>query len=749
MLGANPIRICRALVVVLHAVLALGSSASAQRDTTPLAAWDQPTDWEALDGSEKAVPGEIIVGLTSEANRAEIDAGLAREGMEILGEIPRLRALRLRVGDSRSLQEACSVARSMPGVAYAELNGTGGVAGAADGAPPSDTWFAQQWHLANTGQSGGKAGADIEALSAWEFVSEAPQIVVAVLDTGILYDHPEFTGSVLQGYDCVDEDDDATLTNPHGVFVAGLLGAHADNGFGVAGVAPACRILPVRVLAGPFGGTFNLAQGIDYAVSQAADILSMSLVNYPPAEILKSALKQAADAGILMLASAGNSGPGTADSSYPAASPFVMSIGATNRFDNRASFSATGTVLDFVAPGANVVTVAESQDDDFEHFTGTSAAAPIASGIAALLKSYNASLTQQQVYELLRAGAEDQVGHSYEDTPGWDPYHGHGRLNAFRSLQALCSCTAGDAFTVSPPALAFGVEGSFVFRLAAGSANALQPYLMLGTLAGTRSGFVLGQTSWPLDLDPYTRLLLSGSSPMASGVGVLDADGKAIATLTVPAAARETFAGATFHHAAAIYDAALARPYEGVPLLLAGPVASGIHGLPQQLFLETFEAGAPGWTIDNGVNGQWHIAPAGECGSASQRAAYNSGEPGCSFGNSTSGLLTSPSFLMSGLPPYRIRVTSVVVVPGDAKNSVRLRLVDESFETTLATQEWLAADFGEPVPGTTSTYELIVPESSKYDGRFVHLEARFTAPSTGSGQGWSLDDVAVWNAGQE
>jgi hypothetical protein len=70
-------------------------------------------------------------------------------------------------------------------------------------------------------------------------------------------------------------------------------------------------------------------------------------------------------------------------------------------------------------------------------------------------------------------------------------------------------------------------------------------------------------------------------------------------------------------------------------------------------------------------------------------------------------------------------------------------------EAPLATQEWLASDFGEPVPGTTSTYDLIVPESSKFEARFVHLEARFTAPSSGSGQGWSLDDVAVWNAGQE
>jgi hypothetical protein len=743
-------RPCCAILVAAALILTLVPSLSAQRDATPMAAWDEPTEFEPSGPDAMVVPGEIIVGLAADVDRPVFGAELSGRGMEVIGEIPRLRALRLRVGQWRTPQEACEVARRIPGVAYAEPNGIGQAAALAEPSaaiPPDDTWFSAQWHLQNTGQSGGKVGADIDALSAWAIQSNSPDVVVALLDTGIDYAHPEFAGRLLQGYDFVDEDDDATATHPHGIHVAGLLGAVGNNHFGVCGVAPGCRILPVRVLGpGIMGTIFDVAQGIDYCASQGADILSMSLVS-GPSQLMQAALQSASEAGAILVAAAGNLGPGTADANWPSASPWVLGIGATTKDDQRASFSATGTVVDFVAPGSEVITVAASHDDSKHGFSGTSASTPIASGIVALLLSYNPYLTQDQVYALLQAGAEDQVGNPLEDTPGWDPYYGHGRLNAFRSLQALCSCSADDAFTVSPPKLSLGVEGTWVFRLSAGSANAAQPYLMLGTLSGAGPGFVLGQTPWPLAFDSYTRLCLSGPSPLIGGVGVLDADGNAVATLTLPAAARETLAGAMLHHAAAVYDGALIRPFDGVPLLLSAPTASGIHELPQRLFLEDFEVGAPGWVFDNGVNGQWHIADPGECGAPSRRAACNAGEPSCAFGNATTGRLVSPSVLLTGLPPYRIRLTSTTDVPEGSGKPVLLKLVDETTVASLKTHEWTPANFGEPVAGTTSTYELIVPESSKYEGRFVHLEAVFTAPSTGSGAGWSLDDVAVWNAG--
>ncbi|HZL99224.1 MAG TPA: S8 family serine peptidase, partial [Planctomycetota bacterium] len=604
------------------------------------------------------------------------------------------------------------------------------------------------WHLSNTGQFGGLAGADIEALPAWAIRADAPDVVIAVIDSGTDYAHPEFEGRLLQGFDCVEEDEDATALHPHGIYVAGLIGAKADNAFGVAGVVRNCQLLPVRVLSGLFGTTFNLAQGIDYATSQGADIFNLSLIEYPGSTLLINALNEAAESGAILIGSAGNNGVGTANSNWPSASPVVMAIGATDLNDERASFSATGTVLDFVAPGDFVFTVSVSHDDSTDLFGGTSAAAPIAAGIAALLKSYDPYLTPEQIYVLLKAGAEDQVGAGDEDVPGWDPFHGHGRLNAFRSLQALCSCQAGALLTVSPPKLGFGAEGTWLFRLSAGAANGRQPYLILGTLSGPGTGFTLGQTHWPLSFDAYTRLCLLGPSPIVGGAGSLDAAGEALATLTVPAAARETLAGLTLHHAAAVYDGSEPHPIQGAPLLLSEAVASGIHGLPERLLLEDFEGGAPAWVIDNGAAGQWHIAPPGECGAPSQRAAYNGGEPGCAFVNSTSGRLISPSVTLTGVPPFRIRFSSVAEYSIDIDDPVRLSLVDDS-PSPLATKTWLVQDFGEVLAGTESSYEIVVTDSLKYEGRVVHLEAQFVAPVIGAGSGWMLDDVALWNSGAE
>jgi hypothetical protein len=142
------------------------------------------------------------------------------------------------------------------------------------------------------------------------------------------------------------------------------------------------------------------------------------------------------------------------------------------------------------------------------------------------------------------------------------------------------------------------------------------------------------------------------------------------------------------------------------------------------------------------------MASPGECGAPSHRAAYNGGEPGCAFVNTTSGRLISPSVTLSGLPPFRIRFSSVADYSIDIGNPVRLRLLDDS-AVPLATESWFVEDFGDVVAGTESTYELVVPDSTKYEGRVVHLEAQFAAPVIGEGQGWLLDDVAVWNSGAD
>ncbi|MCG3122989.1 MAG: hypothetical protein GIKADHBN_01395 [Phycisphaerales bacterium] len=342
-----------------------------------------------------------------------------------------------------------------PGVHYAELNwiGQGGII-------PSDTHFSAQWHLRNTGQGGGVPGADIDAPSAWDEYTGSALVTVAILDSGVDSDHPDFTGRIAPGgYDFVAEDNNPEGDHPHGTWCHGVMAANANNNFGVAGVDWSCKVMHIKVLNQNNGGTtFDLAQGLNHAASRPeVQIISMSLINYPGIATLLNAMQAARDAGKILISCAGNGGTGNADVSFPGASPLTMSIGATTRTDARANFSGTGAALDLVAPGSQVITSAfGTAADSTSSVSGCSFATPITAGVAALLLGQALELgmhmpTHDQMFEWLRAGAEDLVGPPTEDTPGRDDFMGWGRVNAARSLGVLLAandCNANGMWDV-------------------------------------------------------------------------------------------------------------------------------------------------------------------------------------------------------------------------------------------------------------------------------------------------------------
>jgi len=479
------------------------------------------------------------------------------------------------------------------------------------------------------------------------------------------------------------------------------------------------------------------------------DVINMSLGGLPASQLLEDALAAAVQAGITCIAAAGGGEGFQSDEDYPAASEYVITIGATDKFDERADFSSGGTALDFVAPGQGVPTISLLGDYP-EKMTGTSASAPIASGIVALLKSVNKSLSPDQVYELLRAGAEDGVGDPIEDVPGWDPYYGHGRLNAYRSLKALCSCEGGEALVVSPPALSLTEGGTWVFRIDGGAARANEPYLLLGSLAGTQPGVMLAQTIWPLTLDPYMHLLIShpGSSPLHGGWGILDDAGQSIAALTIPAGLSTAWAGLSLYHAVAIYDDAQPRPYGSVPVVQSGPVTVEIGGAPGLLMQEDFESGGSAWSFGGIDGGLWHLASAGECAAGSAAAAFNAGSPACSYETpgGVSGTLRSPSFVLAGKPPFRLAFKSARDLHPLNAGSTSVHVVDETTTLPLKTQTFGAAAFTDAAAGEVAAYLWTIPNSSKLAGRSVHLEFNFSA-TEGGGMGWTIDDVVLSNDG--
>ncbi|PON12622.1 hypothetical protein C2W62_38650 [Candidatus Entotheonella serta] len=383
-------------------------------------------------------------------------------------DIKALNIYRLKIPVHHSLQDMAQIYKQIPLVEYVEPNALikGG------DFTPNDTFFSQQWHLNNTSQTGGTVDPDIDAVEGWQLTRGSSSIVVAVLDTGIDSDHPEFQGRLVPGFDFVNDDDDPEADHPHGVSVAGLLAANSDNNFAGAGVDHRVSIMPVKVL-NQFntGSLFDLAEGIIFAANQGAHVINMSIISGTPFfETLENAMQFARDTGAILVACAGNGGIGNADISSPGASLLTISVGATTSTDARASFSGTGHALDLVAPGLGLPTTTfNSTANVVSSFSGCSAATPVVAGIATLLLSIDPSLTHDDIRTILTNTAEDLVGPASEDTPSRDDFFGFGRVNMQAALQSLvgtpigslrCDCEAATAIVGgSGPDVLMGTAG--------------------------------------------------------------------------------------------------------------------------------------------------------------------------------------------------------------------------------------------------------------------------------------------------
>jgi len=394
---------------------------------------------------ERYVTGEVL--MLPVAGRAEAAAGLLNHfQLNVLEQDAFSGVMRVAVPAEQEVAFAAMLSVD-PNIMYAELNGIG-----EGGVVPDDTFFNVQWHLRNIGQTGGTPGADVAATRAWDVLTGSPTIGVAVLDSGIQSNHPEFAGRIASnGWDFVNGNSSPEDDHAHGTWVTGAMAANGNNTFGVAGMDWGVTIIPVKVLdQNNSGTTFNLAQGLNYSAAQSnVDIISMSLIGYPGNMTLNNALGNARTEGKILIACAGNGGIGNADVSFPGASPLTISIGATTHTDARASFSGTGNALDFVAPGAAIRTTAfGTVNDTFTTVSGCSLATPIAAGIASLVlaraEQFGITLTHDDLYDVFLLAAVDEVGPPGEDAPGWDPFFGHGRLSARLAVQAVVSCDAAD-----------------------------------------------------------------------------------------------------------------------------------------------------------------------------------------------------------------------------------------------------------------------------------------------------------------
>lgn len=376
---------------------------------------------------------------------------------------PRSAAMQAKVDTIRKIK----VLRANTSVRYAEPNYR-----AYASAVPNDEFYQYQWHYPK-----------IQLPQAWDITEGAnagEPVIVAVVDTGVVLQHPDLVGQTVPGYDFVsdltysrdgdgidsDPTDEGTSATPglsswHGTHVSATVAAKSNDGSGVAGVAPLARVMPLRALGMEGGSSYDIAQAIRFAAgltndsntqpAKRADIINLSLGGDTHSEVIAEAILAAQNAGVVVVAAAGNDGSNAP--MYPASLPGVISVSASTLGDELAPYSNFGINIDISAPGGHtgedlnsdgqvdgvLSAVLRESDGDFFYayrfLEGTSMAAPHVAGVLALMKAANPALTPAQIEALLLAGEmTDDFGPA-----GRDDSFGHGVVNAYKSVLAAQS----------------------------------------------------------------------------------------------------------------------------------------------------------------------------------------------------------------------------------------------------------------------------------------------------------------------
>lgn len=263
---------------------------------------------------------------------------------------------------------------------------------------------------------------------AWDRTKGSTSQVIAVVDTGVNGLHEDLTGRTVTGYDAINgvilSGASNSDQNGHGTMVAGIAAANTNNGLGVAGVAWTARIMPVRVLGSDGSGQdSDIAAGITWAADHGAKVINLSLGGPGDSAVLHEAVKYATGKDVVVVVAAGNDGDDTPQ--YPAAYPEVVAVGATDSTGDLTDFSSWGDWIDVAAPGFGIVS---TYQNSYAVGDGTSFAAPIVSGVAALMRTAFPSWTPAQVLARLRVTARDA------GPRGVDPYYGYGVVDAYYAV---------------------------------------------------------------------------------------------------------------------------------------------------------------------------------------------------------------------------------------------------------------------------------------------------------------------------
>ena len=386
----------------------------------------------AFEVADKASykPGELIVRF---AAAADGKLRSTRENNQILNAlcggaiihnfkiVPGLSVVKLPVG--MTVEQALEKLNKTDGVLYAEPD----YKVRALSTFPNDPRFNDLWGMHNTGQTGGTVDADIDAPEAWDISTGSSEIIVAVIDTGVDYNHPDLVANMwingaelngtpgvdddgngyvddIYGYDFCNNDADPMDDHYHGTHCAGTIGAVGDNGEGVSGVCWNVRIMALKFLdAWGYGWSSDAVDCIEYSVQMGAKVLSNSWGGGPYSHSLKDAIDAAGEAGVLFVAAAGNDDVNNdVEPHYPSSYDCenIIAVLSTDKNDNKSGFSCYGlNTVDLGAPGSSILSC--EPGNGYDYHSGTSMATPHVAGACALVLSLNPWLHYAEVKNIM------------------------------------------------------------------------------------------------------------------------------------------------------------------------------------------------------------------------------------------------------------------------------------------------------------------------------------------------------------
>jgi subtilisin family serine protease len=423
--------------------------------------------------------GELLVRFRAGVSKRERETIIATHGARKKEDLKGESGVeRLELSPGGEVQTTALQMLMNPQVEFAEPN----FLIAKDDSLPNDARFVEQWGLRNTGQSGGQHGSDVNAARAWTTTTGSKSTVIAVIDSGIDFSHPDLVNNQwfnpvpesngdLRGWDFVTNSAEITDEQGHGTTVAGIIAAEGNNAIGMTGLMWRASLMSLRVLDGTgIGDVADAVEAIDYAAAHGAQVINLSWGTSGESVALKDAIQRAIRRNVVVVCSAGNGGRDLDNEPYyPASfgSQGLIAVAATDSFDRLAVWSNWGVKsVTVAAPGTDIL--ATQVGGGYRNVSGTSAAAPLVSGIAGLLKTLIPAANPQSIARAVSQSARKTASLSSKVDSG-GVADAQGALDRLRGPQNQRSTFvpglgsggngSGGSFSTAPPPSRSGAPG--------------------------------------------------------------------------------------------------------------------------------------------------------------------------------------------------------------------------------------------------------------------------------------------------